>query len=304
MSLRDGKGRLVATSRTRAGLGPPALTETRTRPNPTPNAATSLAEEETRTYARKNRKIATHGGDRLAAAALPLQRLRLPADHKQVKVARVWEGDGFSQAERQDFIKLAQQLRHPFNHDSNPLDMLHSDGKELEGLQLLNKLYDWLHSHGWLDQWRVLNVELVASCTGGTPHASVAGQTDADHQDRHTGSLAYKRPPPAPYLPGGVRVLFDVGNEEGQARNMVFKLLTMQGRTPVAAECQLMVSAGRVVMDALAAGSGGWWGGGGYLVHGRYGTGYTISPVIDWDGVEAMHTASLQTERTNALLQP
>jgi hypothetical protein len=72
-------------------------------------------------------------------------------------------------------------------------DMLHSDGKELEGLQLLNKLYDWLHSHGWLDQWRVLNVELVASCTGGTPHASVAGQTDADHQDRHTGSLAYKR---------------------------------------------------------------------------------------------------------------
>lgn len=28
------------------------------------------------------------------------------------------------------------------------------------------------------------------------------------------------------------------------------------------------------------------------------------SPVIDWDGVEAMHTASLQTERTNALLQP
>ncbi len=84
------------------------------------------------------------------------------------------------------------------------------------------------------------------------------------------------QPPPAPYLPGGVRVVFDVGNEEGQARNMVFKLLTMQGRTPVAAECQLMASAGCVAMDALAAGSGGWWGGGGYLVHGRYGTGYTI----------------------------
>lgn len=53
----------------------------------------------------------------------------LQADHKQVKVARVWAGDGFSQAERQDFIKLAQQLLHPFNHECWQVRHMRSEGR-------------------------------------------------------------------------------------------------------------------------------------------------------------------------------
>ena len=64
-------------------------------------------------------------------------------------------------------------------------------------------------------------------------------------------------------MPGGLRLLLDLGTFDGGDRTMLFKLRTGDSMSTV-----LLLPDGEIYMNALGAGSGGYWSGGGWLYHG------------------------------------